>query len=201
MRIFGLTGGIASGKSAVAAILRQRGVPVVDADTISRELSQPQGAAYDSLVARFGTADRTQLREIVFKDATARRDLEAILHPLIRKASIAKFADLAKDVTQTTGHAPPFGVYEATLLFESGRAPDFAAVITVSAPEELRLERLEARPGMTPEMARAILGAQNTDAWRESRAQWVIRNGGSREDLERQVGEVILGMATARHAI
>ena len=107
-RVWGLTGGIASGKSTVARIFEELGVPVIDADEIARGLSQPGGAAHAAVLSRFGTADREKLHGIVFSDPKARGDLEAILHPLIREES-------ARRLSALSNHA--LVLYEAVLSY------------------------------------------------------------------------------------
>lgn len=190
-KIWGLTGGIASGKSSVARIFSELGVPVLDADQVARDLRAPGGAAYDAILARFGTADAQRLREIVFANPVARSDLEAILHPLIRaestrriEAMIARHAKSAAD----SDAAPIVPViYEATLLVETGRYRDFAGLIVVSADESIRLARLMARDKSDEDLARQIVASQISDEKRRAVATFVIENHGSLEDLRAQV--------------
>jgi dephospho-CoA kinase len=183
-RIVGLTGGIASGKSLVAKFLAAQGLAVVDADQVSRALSAEGGAAHPAIVKRFGTADRARLREIVFADAAARKDLEAILHPLIRSASMERLrAEVAKP-----GRDPFLPViYEATLLVETGRYSELDGLITVQAPLEERIRRLVARDGMDEGLARKIIAAQLSDEDRKNAADFVLENGGTPEALRAQV--------------
>lgn len=178
--LWGLTGGIASGKSTAARLFEKAGIPVIDADRISRELSQPGGAAHDKIVARFGTADRAKLREIVFSDPAARTDLEAILHPLIQAESLKRVDSL-----------PPGPVlYEATLLVETERYKSLAGLIVIEAPREARIARLTARDGTTREMALKILDAQLPDEKRRQAATFVIENNGSIDELKSKVREL-----------
>ncbi len=181
-KIWGLTGGIASGKSTVARIFSELGVPVIDADQVARELRAPDGAAHDAILARFGTADSARLREIVFSDPVARADLEAILHPLIREESARR---ISQAVEGRVGIVPV--IYEAALLVETGRYRDFAGLIVVAASEELRLARLMARDQSEEELARKILRSQISDEKRRSCATFVIENHGSIEELHAQV--------------
>lgn len=173
--IWGLTGGIASGKSTVARIFEQAGIPVVDADEIARAMSQPGGRAHDAIVREFGTADRHKLRQIVFADPERREKLEAILHPLIQQESLARFAEkIAQAKTP-----PPFLVYEASLLIETGRARDFAGLIVVDAPREIRRQRLIDRDGIDGALADRILDAQAarlSDEARRKQARFLIVN-------------------------
>jgi dephospho-CoA kinase len=197
--VWGLTGGIAAGKSQVAGLLVAAGIPVIDADLVARELSQPGGAAqgsdhsaYAEIVARFGTADRARLREIVFKDEAARRDLEAILHPRIVAESLRRMQQAAA-LAQASSHARlgargvPLVVYEAALLVETGRYRDLDGLLVVDAPVELRLKRLVTRDGVAPELAERIIRAQATDEQRRAAATALIPNTGSLEELRAAV--------------
>lgn len=183
---WGLTGGIASGKSSAAKFFAEAGIPVLDADQVSRSLTAPGGAAYDSIVQRFGTADRARLREIVFNDPQARKDLEAILHPLIREASMREMEQLARAAGGSDSHPVPV-VYEATLLVETGRYRDFAGLIVVEAPKEDRIARLITRDGSNREMAEKILAAQVSDEARRVAATHVIVNDSDLSKLRSQV--------------
>lgn len=179
--VIGLTGGIASGKSLVAKILREKAnIPVLDADRISRDLSSPEGAAASAILQAFGTLDRAQLRKKIFGDAAARAQLEAILHPLIRAESIREISDLAR-----AGASLAF--YEATLLVETGRYRDFDGLLVVEAPLETRIDRVSARDGISRTQALSIIQAQATDDARHKAATWTIENSGSVAELEERV--------------
>jgi dephospho-CoA kinase len=180
--VWGLTGGIASGKSAVARFFAEAGVPVIDADQVARDLRAPGGAAFDPILKRFGTADSARLRGIVFADPQARADLEAILHPLIRDESARR---IAAAIEGRTGVVPV--IYEAALLVETGRYRDFKGLIVVSADEKLRMARLVARDGCTEGMAQKMIASQIEDAKRREAATYVIENHGSLDDLRAQV--------------
>jgi dephospho-CoA kinase len=189
LRVFGLTGGIASGKSTVAKFLGEAGLPVIDADWIARELSEPGGAAHTPIVERFGTGDRAKLREIVFKDAKSRRDLEAILHPLIRMESLHRMRREADAWRMRHPGAPgpvPM-IYEATLLVETGRYKDFDGLIVVEAPRDVRKIRVVERDGSLPELAEKIISAQLSDEERRAHATHVIENAGTLEELHAKV--------------
>jgi dephospho-CoA kinase len=173
---WGLTGGIASGKSTVGRLFEAEGFSWLDADQITRELSAPGGAAFDPIVKKFGTAERNALRELVFRDEKARVELEAILHPLIRQATDTLLKEL-----------PPPILYEASLLVETGRYRDFRGLITVSAPTDQRRARLVARSPESAKLAERIIAAQLTDADREAVADFVIRNDGTPDQLRIQV--------------
>jgi dephospho-CoA kinase len=185
--VWGLTGGIGTGKSTVARLFSELGgIPTLDADQVARELREPGQPAYQSLLERFGTADRKELRTLLTRDPTAKADLEAILHPLIRTASREKLEQLRRDHPEA-----PFLIYEATLLIESGRAPDFEGVIVVTAPLPDRLARISARDEVRPEEALALIEAQSPDSYRLKVASHHIQNLGSIEDLRAQVRKIL----------
>lgn len=189
----GLTGGLAAGKSTVARLLRERGLMVVDADRLVAELygsGQPGAEAVVRLVGRGyldnnGAVDRPRLASLIFSDETARRQLEAVIHPLVR----ARFAELAD---KTEGVA----VLEATLLVEAGYAPDFDLVVSVEAPAELRLHRAIER-GLSETEARARLEAQGDGAARRQAAHWVIENQGGVAELEAEVDRLTTALRGA----
>jgi dephospho-CoA kinase len=197
MRVFGLTGNIGSGKSTVAAMLREAGIPVLDADRISREVTAPGGRAHDAVVQAFGrgivrgdgSIDRKRLGEIVFSDPSLRARLEAITHPVILEAMEEAIAGIERD-----GHRA--AVVEATLIHESGRKGMFDAVISVTCDRETAISRLAARDGMSRFQAVARLRAQ-MDADRKAIASdYVIDNSGDVESTRRQVvalAKVLLG--------
>ena len=183
-RIWGLTGGIASGKTAVAGFLSELSIPVVDADVFSRRLSAPGGAAHDEILQRFGTSDREKLREIVFRDSAARGDLEKILHPHIARESQLELDRLAQEFLV------PVLIYEATLLVETGRYKTLGGLIVVDSPLDLRKARLISRSGFSEEMAERILAAQTarlSDEERRKAATIVIENSGTLEELRGKV--------------
>lgn len=188
LRIWGLTGGIASGKSTVAKLFEKEGIPVIDADRVARELSAPGGAAHAAILQRFGTDDRTKLREKVFAEPEARRDLEAILHPLIQAESLRRFRTLADAFP---GDPSRFvALYEAALLVETGSYRNFEGLIVVTAPLAERKRRLMERDGLSEGLADKILAAQASDTDRKRAATVVIENDGSREELVRKVRHV-----------
>lgn len=177
MRLVGLTGGIATGKSTFAAALRAQGVPVVDADALARAVVAPGRPALEAVVREFGPGvrgadgalDRKALGALVFADPGARRRLEAILHPAIREAMQAETARLA-----AAGHDLAF--YDAALLFEVGLDAAMALVVVVDAPPEVQLARLAARDGLPREAAAARLAAQLPVAEKAARADVVVEN-------------------------
>jgi len=197
MRIFGLTGNIGSGKSTVAAMLREAGIPVLDADRISREVTAPGGRAYDAVVQAFGggivrddgSIDRKRLGEIVFSDPSLRARLEAITHPAILEAMQEAIAGIARD-----GHRA--AVVEATLIHETGRKGMFEAVISVTCDRETAISRLAARDGMSRRQAEARLRAQMDADRKAGASDYVIDNAGDIESTRRQVvalARVLLG--------
>lgn len=174
--VWGLTGGIASGKSLVARFFEEEGWTVVDADQVSRDLSSPGGAAEPAIRARFGTTDRSELRQKIFSDPLARRDLEAILHPLIRMESLGRMRASDRPV-----------IYEAALLVERGRHRDFDGLIVVVSPREDRIRRLMERDRCSRESAEAIIAAQISDDERRAHATHLIENLGSEAELQVKV--------------
>lgn len=188
MRVFGLTGNIGSGKSTVAAMLREAGIPVLDADRISREVTAPGGRAYDAVVRAFGRSivrddgsiDRKRLGEIVFADPAPRARLEAITHPAILEGMDEALAALARK-----GHRA--AVVEAALIHESGRKGLVEAVITVACDRETAISRLAARDGMSRAQAVARLRAQMDADRKAGVSDHVIDNSGDLETTRRQV--------------
>ncbi|MEK6580626.1 MAG: dephospho-CoA kinase [Bdellovibrionota bacterium] len=189
VELWGLTGGVAAGKSLVAQVFREAGIPVINADEIAAELRRPGGAAHGAIIKRFGTADRAKLRETVFTDATARRDLEAIMHPLIQTESMNRIASWIRDRDKKGLKGPLRAIYEAALLVETKRhtSPDFAGLLVVEAPIDLRRLRLMKRDGLTSEMADQIMKAQISDDARRRVASHVFVNDGGAEDMRTQV--------------
>jgi dephospho-CoA kinase len=187
----GLTGNIASGKSTVAARFAALGAAVLDADTYAREAVAPGTAALSAIVARFGSSilrgdgalDRQALGRVVFADATARRDLEAIVHPEVARRRAA-----AADAARARGEA--IAVADVPLLFEAGLGGEFDAIVLVDAPEAARLERLVRTRGIAEADARAMMAAQDDARSRRDRADFVIDNVGSLDALERRVDDV-----------
>ncbi|MCR4309388.1 MAG: dephospho-CoA kinase [Deltaproteobacteria bacterium] len=186
-----MTGNIGSGKSTVAALLREAGIPVLDADRISKEVTAPGGLAYDAVVQAFGggivlddgSIDRKRLGEIVFSDPASRERLERITHPAILEAMKAAIAGIERE-----GHRA--AVVEATLIHESGRKGLFEAVISVTCDRETAISRLAARDGMSRSQAEARLRAQ-MDADRKAEASdYVIDNSASAEETSRQVKRI-----------
>jgi len=187
VELWGLTGGVASGKSAAAGFFAEFGIPVIDADQIVRELSAPGGAAHKLLVERFGTAERKEIRELVFQDPAARKDLEAIIHPLVQAETLNRIQLLAGF---HPGKRIPV-IYEAALLVETGRYQSMDGLIVVDCPREVRKARLIARSGHSPELAEQILNSQASEEERRAAATYLLQNSGSLEQLREGVKRFI----------
>jgi dephospho-CoA kinase len=186
----GLTGGLASGKSTVARMLADRGAAVFDADALVRDLYQPGGAADHAARDLFGAevldasgaVDRVKVAEIVFRDPARRHALEARIHPIVREERERRFG-------QAAWAGARVAVCEASLLFEARTEDEYDRVLLVTAPEEERVRRWAARGG-TEEDARHRIAAQLPPEEAARRADDVIVNGGSPEELRRQVEDV-----------
>ncbi len=184
MRVVGLTGGIASGKSTFAAALRARGVPGVDADALARTAVAPGTAALAEIARTFGAAvlgpdgalDRKRMGALVFADPEARRRLEAITHPAVRLAMAEETGRLA-----AAGHALAF--YDTPLLYEVGLDRLLDSVAVVWAPADVQRARLVARDGLTPVEADARLAAQLPIDEKAARADLVVENVGAPAEL------------------
>jgi dephospho-CoA kinase len=186
MPTIGITGGPATGKSTLAALLLERGAVGVSADEIAREVLTPGTPAYRRVVERFGeevlrpdgTIDRSHLGRIVFGDERARRDLEAITHPAILDRLQARLAELR----ERCGPDTPI-VAEVPLLYEVGIESWFDRVVVVTAPEELQVQRLQTRDHLSREEALARIRAQMPLSDKADRADIVIVNDGKEETL------------------
>lgn len=183
--LIALTGGIASGKSAVARLFENLGVPVLDTDQIARDVVEPGMPAFAQILEAFGRdvidatgrLDRRRLRDKVFADPAQRQLLESITHPAIR-------AELARRSEAAGG---PYQIHVIPLLVEGGRSDAYDRVLVVDCPEEQQIERLTARDNTTVEQARQILAAQASREQRLEAADDVIVNTGTLADLEQFV--------------
>jgi dephospho-CoA kinase len=181
----GLTGGIASGKSTVAQRFMELGVPVIDADEAARSVVAPGGPGLAEVIKRFGSGvlaengelDRRALRELIFREPGSRRDLEAILHPLIR-------AEMERSAESARG---PYVVMAIPLLVESGSSNRVDRILVVDVDEAVQLQRVMARDGCTGEQARAILESQASRKARLAVADDVLRNTATVTDLRQAV--------------
>ncbi|WP_166534426.1 dephospho-CoA kinase [Blastococcus xanthinilyticus] len=184
----GLTGGIGSGKSTVARLLAERGALVVDADRIAREVLEPGAPGLAAVAAEFGPGvlagdgalDRAALARIVFADEGARRRLDALVHPLVRRRS-----------AEIVAAAPPDAVVvnDVPLLVETGQASSYDLVLVVETDPEIRVARLIGR-GLPEDDARARIAAQASDEQRRAVADVVLHNDGEPERLAEQVAQV-----------
>ncbi len=185
----GLTGGVASGKSTVSAMLRDLGAVVIDADLLAREVVAPGTDGLAEIVEAFGpqvlTADgeldRPAMGAIVFADEEARRKLEAIIHPRVRERGARMEAEAGPDAVV---------VHDIPLLAETGQASAFDAVLVVDVPVATQVERMVTLRGMSREEAEARIAAQATREDRLAVATHVIDNTGTIEDLRERVTEV-----------
>jgi dephospho-CoA kinase len=190
--LVGLTGGIATGKSTVAAMFRALGCEVVDADQLAREVVEPGEPALDEIVAEFGPEvlrpdgrlDRKALGAVVFSDPARRRRLEAILHPRIRQRLAERLAALA------AAGFRGLVVFDAALLVETGAAALMDRLVVVVADEATQLARLMARDGLSREEAQQRLRSQLPLADKVRHAHYVIDNSGDRAATAAQVREV-----------
>jgi dephospho-CoA kinase len=190
----GLTGGIGSGKSAVARRLAARGAVLIDADVAAREVVVPGSRGLSQIVAAFGddvlspdgSLDRARLGEIVFGDPGLRAKLNAIVHPLVREWMGAA----ERTAVQAADRRGPIVVHDVPLLAESRGKGGFDLVIVVDVPPELQVERLVSQRGMTPDQARARMNAQASREQRLEVADIVIDNSGSLDALDHRVAEV-----------
>lgn len=186
MLLVGLTGGIGSGKSTVARMLAERGAVLLDADVFSREALEPGTDAHAGVVRLFGRdvlrpdgrLDRAKIGQLVFTDEALRSKLERIVHPEVHRRS--------RDAIEALRETDAVVVYDAALIYETGRQGEFDVMVVVTAPEDRRVARLVAK-GMSEEDARRRMAAQLPLAEKAAVADVVLDNSGSAEELERQV--------------
>lgn len=203
MRI-ALTGGIACGKSTLAKFLRELGIRLLDADDVVHELEAPGGAAVPAIVARFGagvlaadgSVDRPKLAAIVFADAAARRDLEAILFPLVRSRLRAFTSEAARrGRPPSTALAPPstvpLSIAVIPLLFESHWEGDYDIILAVTSPLECQIHRMMRTRGYSRVQAEARLAAQMPVAEKAARADFVVVNDSTHEHLKDEARRLV----------
>jgi len=191
MRIYGLTGGSGSGKSEVARRFMELGIPVIDADKVGHQILEPGGMAVEAVVQAFGEKvltnariDREKLGALVFEDEIARRTLNAIVHPLIKRGIAERCVELAQQ-----GH--PAVLVDAALLAESGRREEWLdGLILVTCRDDLRLKRLVESRSINASMARGRMAAQTPPETKIPLADWVIENEGTLEQLRERVDEI-----------
>ncbi len=209
VHLFGLTGGIASGKSTVGERLRALGLPVIDADELAREVVAPGSEGLAAVIAAFGSGvldpsgealDRKALARVVFTDSDARKKLNAIVHPRIAAKTAAR-------TIQLDAAGEPLACYEAALLVENGIADAFRPLVVCACPEDIQVERVRVRDGATLEEALARIRAQKPLAEKVAEADWVIDTAGSLEDVARRTEEVLgaicgtLGLDAAQYRL
>ncbi|HEX7051478.1 MAG TPA: dephospho-CoA kinase [Longimicrobiales bacterium] len=187
----GLTGNIGAGKSSVARVWRRLGAPVIDADALARRAVEPGTPGFAAVVRAFGDAvldaegrlDRAALRRRVFSDPDARKRLEAIIHP-----EVARLREEAEARLRAAGAT--IVVHEIPLLFEVGMAEEFDVIVLVDAPAPLRLRRLARDRGLDEAEARRMIEAQMPAGEKRARADIIIDNTGSPEQLEARAEQV-----------
>ncbi len=196
MKLIGLTGSIGMGKSTTAAMFREAGIPVYDADAavhraydVGGSAVGPVGAAFEGVV-RNGRIDREELRKRVLGDPKALKVLNGIVHPLIGHDRGAFFAE-----AEAAG--ADLVILDIPLIYETGGERNMAKVIVVSAPAEMQRERVLAREGMTPERLDAILAQQMPDAEKRKRADYVVDTGQGLDHARRQVEAIIADLRKA----
>ena len=190
MKLIGLTGSIGMGKSTTAAMFREAGIPVYDADAAVHAAYAPGGAAVEPVGAAFpgvvkdGRVDREALRQAVLGDPEALKRLNAIVHPLIGRDRTGAF-----EAAKAAG--ADMIILDVPLIFETGGERNMDAVIVVSAPAEMQRERVLAREGMSPQRLEAILAQQMPDAEKRARAHYVVDTGQGLEPARARVAEII----------
>jgi len=190
LKLIGLTGGAGSGKTTVAAMLRELGAEVLDADDAAHAAYEPGSPGFEEVVREFGSEfvrdgriDRARLGALVFNDKDARLRLNAIVHPIVREWMAARTAEAAERGAGVV-------VQEVPLLFENGLERLYSSVVLVYVPESVQLERLVGGRGLSEERARTIIAAQMAIEEKRRRAQHIIDNSGTREATRAQVDTV-----------
>src|SRR4051794_32777378 len=191
-----LTGGVAAGKSTVSALLRDLGAVVIDSDELAREVVEPGTPGLEAVVAAFGPSvladdgrlDRAALGAVVFADEGRRRELEGLLHPLIRRRAAALEAAAGEGALV---------VHDIPLLVESGQAGAFDAVVVVDVPVETQVDRMVRERGWSETDARARIAAQAGREERLAVATHVVDNTGTRDDLRDRVTEVVAALRSS----
>ena len=197
MHVFGLTGGIASGKSTVAHRWRSRGLPVIDADELAREVVVPGSDGLKEIVQAFGPSvlladgrlDRKALATLAFADAQARKKLERITHPRIAQRSVERTSELARA-------GEPLACYEAALIVENDLSSCFRPLVVCSCAEDVQLARILSRDKATADDALARVRAQKPLAEKVAVADFVIDTGGSLENNASQSDAVLQAICT-----
>ncbi len=189
----GLTGGIGSGKSTVRKFFEELGFPTLDADSIAREITAPQSPILPKIVEIFGSQaldhegalKRPWLKKKIFTHPEQRKQLEALLHPEIRRQALKKAQQLA---IESTGKII---IYEAPVLLEAGSTSHLKAVICVTAPEDLRIQRITLRNGMPVEQIKQIMRTQMPEEEKIKHADYIIPNEGNEVELRENVQKLV----------
>ena len=192
MSVYGLTGGIGAGKSTVANMFQESGIPVVLADDVGRKVAYKGSDGLAEIIRSFGPdvldsngeLDRRKLGTLIFNDPDRRREVEAILHPRVRDQSRELFSQL-----EQAGN--PIVVYESALLYETQRHTEMRGVILVTASEEQRIARVRSRDGSEEEAVRQRIKAQMDDEEKRGLADYIIENNGDLQVLRREVDSLI----------
>jgi len=192
MKVYGLTGGIATGKSTVEGVLRDLGIPTFDADEYARKVVEPGQPAYHEIVGAFGdgvlapdgTLDRKALGQVVYGDPAKRRRLERITHPRIMGTIFDEVAELGRA-------GEPIAVVSAALLFEAGYHDDFDGVLVVTCTAAEQLRRIIERDGFTEEQARQRIEAQMPLGDKAALADWLIDTSGDREQTAERIEALV----------
>lgn len=191
MKVYALTGGIGAGKSEAARMFAELGVPVVDADRIGQQATEPGGVAEQAVIEAFGErivangqVDRKKLAAIVFDDKSALQRLNGLVHPAV-------LAEIARRTAALAEAGNRAAIIEAALHAEDGRVQEWmAGLILVDCPVETRVKRLVEKRGMTESEARARIAAQTPPEKKAPLAKWIIRNDGDLAHLRGQVTEI-----------
>ncbi|XP_012257854.1 dephospho-CoA kinase [Athalia rosae] len=201
MFIVGLTGGIATGKSTVAAIFREYNIPVIDADQIARKVVEPGKRAWHKIRKEFGTEvfyesghlDRTKLGDLIFNDIELRKKLNAITHPDI-------YREMCWEALKCLFRGYPFIVMDLPLLFETGHMLNYLhKIIVVTCEEDLQLQRLMERSGFTEAKAKLRIGAQMSLDKKAEMSNFVVENSGGESDTREQVIRIINVLRCSKH--
>jgi dephospho-CoA kinase len=182
LKIYGLTGSIASGKSTASRLFSDLGVPVLDADQVARSLRAPGTEGEAFLQKTFNTTDAKEIRNAIFQSPERKKELEEFFHPRIQAASEKWFRDRKNETPET-----PYLLYEAALLIEADRHQDFDGVILVTAPRDDQINRLLLRDSISAKSAGAILDSQLSVEDKKKFAHFILENNGSVEDLRQKV--------------
>jgi dephospho-CoA kinase len=201
VKLVGLTGGIATGKSTVAAMLREFGAKIINADDLARVIIQPGKEAWKEIVAAFGndilhpdkTIDRDKLRKIIFEDDKARAKLDSITHPRIRALALARAQELAAKGSEVV-------IYEAPLLFEKEAHTWLSPIVVVSCDDATQRQRLKARDRLNDFEIDQHVQAQMPLAQKKTLADYVIENDGDLDDLKRQVRDMWVKVSGAKQS-